>query len=171
MSQKTNNIDIFENMSVPKAVSTMAIPTIIGQLIILFYNMADTFFLGRTNNPLMVAGASLILPVYNISLSLAGLAGIGGGALVSRLLGQKRNEEASRVSSFSIYLGILAAGLFALGVLLFMRTCWERMRIHTLMREATQSALSCSAGYLRCCPTRWLRCFEAWESQKSRASA
>lgn len=121
MSQKTNNIDIFENMSVPKAVSTMAIPTIIGQLIILFYNMADTFFLGRTNNPLMVAGASLILPVYNISLSLAGLAGIGGGALVSRLLGQKRNEEASRVSSFSIYLGVLAAGLFALGVLLFMR--------------------------------------------------
>lgn len=68
MSQKTGNIDVFENMSVPKAVSTMAIPTIIGQLIILFYNMADTFFLGRTNNPLMVAGASLILTV---TLSIA----------------------------------------------------------------------------------------------------
>ncbi|MCQ2456390.1 MAG: hypothetical protein MJ096_03450 [Clostridia bacterium] len=41
------------------------------QLIVLIYNMADTFFIGRTNDPLMVAGASLILPVFNISLSLA----------------------------------------------------------------------------------------------------
>ena len=41
----------------------MALPTIISQLIVLVYNMADTFYLGRTNNPFMVAGVSLILPV------------------------------------------------------------------------------------------------------------
>lgn len=63
-----NNQDIFERMPVPQAVRTMAIPTIIGQLIVLFYNMADTFFVGRTNNPFMVAGASLILPVFNIPM-------------------------------------------------------------------------------------------------------
>lgn len=69
---KTNpNTALFETMPVPRAVCTMAVPTIIGQLIVLFYNMADTFFVGRTNNPYMVAGASLILPVFNISLSLA----------------------------------------------------------------------------------------------------
>ena len=58
-------------MSVPAAVRTMAVPTVMAQLIVLIYNMADTFFIGRTNDPLMVAGASLILPVFNISLSLA----------------------------------------------------------------------------------------------------
>lgn len=116
----TDNTEIFEHMPVPKAVQTMAIPTIIGQLIILFYNMADTYFVGRTNNPYMVAGASLILPVFNISLSLAGLTGIGGGALISRLLGEKSVDEAKRVNNFSIYLSIAIAGLFSLLTLLFM---------------------------------------------------
>ena len=76
------------------------------------YNMADTFYVGQTGNPYMVAATSLILPVFNISLCLAGLAGVGGGALVSRLLGQNRRDEARRVSAFSLYLGILVAAVF-----------------------------------------------------------
>lgn len=75
-SKTVKNRDLFENMPVAKAVRTMAIPTIIGQLIILIYNMADTFFIGRTNNPYMVAGASLILPVFNICLSIAAILGV-----------------------------------------------------------------------------------------------
>lgn len=108
-------------MPVPRAVMTMAVPTVISQLIVLIYNMADTFFLGRTGSELMVGGVSLILPIFNISLSISGLVGIGGGALISRLLGQKRPEEARRVYSFCVYLGTLTAVLFSVGVLLFMR--------------------------------------------------
>lgn len=113
------NREVFEQLPVPKAVAAMVIPTIIGQLIILFYNMADTFFIGRTNDPYMVAGASLILPVFNITLSIAGLSGVGGGALVSRLLGEKQPEEAKKVFSFSVYLSILIAAVFSLAVLRF----------------------------------------------------
>ncbi|MBQ3973532.1 MAG: MATE family efflux transporter [Lachnospiraceae bacterium] len=98
----------------------MAVPTIMGQLIVLIYNMADTFFIGRTNNPAMVAGASLILPIFNISLSIAGLAGVGGGSQISRLLGERRHEEAERVSSFSIWFSLMIGGLFSLLVLIFM---------------------------------------------------
>ena len=87
-SSKYSTTDIFENLPVARAVRTMAVPTIMGQLIVLIYNMADTFFIGRTNNPAMVAGASLILPIFNISLSIAGLAGVGGGSQISRLLGE-----------------------------------------------------------------------------------
>lgn len=87
---KVNSKEIFETLPVPRAVKAMALPTIFSQIIVLIYNMADTFYLGRTNNPYMVAGASLILPVFNICLSLAGLTGIGGGALISRLLGEGR---------------------------------------------------------------------------------
>ena len=68
---KVNSKEIFESLPVPKAVKEMALPTIFSQIIVLIYNMADTFYLGRTNNPYMVAGASLILPVFNICLSLA----------------------------------------------------------------------------------------------------
>lgn len=115
------NRELFENMPVAKAVSKMAIPTIIGQLIILIYNMADTFFIGRTNNPYMVASASLILPVFNISLSIASIAGVGGGSLISRLFGEHKDEEAKRVCSFSIYFSASLAILFSVGVFTFMK--------------------------------------------------
>ena len=112
---------LFEEMPVAKAVRTMAVPTIIGQLIVLIYNMADTFFIGRTNNPYMVAGASLILPVFNISLSIASIAGVGGGSMISRLLGEKREDEAKKVCSFSIYFSVIMAVLFSVMMLVFMR--------------------------------------------------
>jgi len=119
MEQEKNKV-IFESMPVPEAVRTMALPTIISQLIVLVYNMADTFYLGRTNNPFMVAGVSLILPVFNICLSLAGLAGIGGGALISRLLGAGDAKEAEKVSAFSISLAVVTTAVFSAGMLLFM---------------------------------------------------
>ncbi len=119
MEQEKNKA-IFESMPVPEAVRIMALPTIISQLIVLIYNMADTFYLGRTNNPFMVAGVSLILPVFNICLSLAGLAGIGGGALISRLLGAGDAKEAEKVSAFSISLAVVTTAVFSVGMLLFM---------------------------------------------------
>ena len=117
----SSNTDIFEKMPVARAVRTMAVPTVISQLIILIYNMADTFFIGRTNNPFMVAGVSLILPIFNITLSIAGVAGVGGSALISRLLGEKRSDEAKKVYSFSVYISLIASALFSLGVLIFMK--------------------------------------------------
>lgn len=115
------NTEVFETMRVPKAVRTMAIPTVIGQLIVLIYNIADTYFIGRTGNPYMVAGASLILPIFNISLALSSLTGVGGGSLVSRLLGQKDLREAQKAYSFCAYLTLLEAALFSLVTLIFMR--------------------------------------------------
>ena len=111
---------IFENLPVPRALYEMAVPTVFSQIIILIYNLADTFFVGRTNNPYMVAGASLILPVFNICLSLAGLTGVGGGALLSRLLGENRQEEAKKVAAFSFWFAIGITGLFSLGMFAFM---------------------------------------------------
>lgn len=112
---------MFRSLPVPSALRIMILPSVISQLIVLIYNMADTFYVGQTNNPYMVAATSLILPVFNISICIAGLAGVGGGSLVSRLLGQGREDEARRVGTFSIYLGLSIAALFALAMGLFMR--------------------------------------------------
>ena len=119
--EQSKNKELFETMSVAKAVWTMITPTIIGQLIILAYNMADTFFIGLTDDPYMVAAASLILPVFNITLSIASIAGVGGGALISRLLGEYREDEAKKVCSFSIWLSVGIAFLFSALIFLFMK--------------------------------------------------
>ena len=115
-----NNREIFEAWPVPKALFELALPMIFGQLIILVYSLADTFYIGRTNNPLMVAGVSLLLPVFNISISFANLFGIGGGTLISRLMGISHDDEAKKVSAFCFYMTIIAAGLFSLFMYIFM---------------------------------------------------
>jgi len=117
---EVNAEEIFERLPVLKAIRIMAVPTVFGQLIVLIYNLADTFFVGKTNNPYMVAGASLILPVFNVCLSIAGLAGVGGGTLVSRLLGENRPDEAKKVSAFSMYLAMAIAAAFSAGMFIFM---------------------------------------------------
>ena len=106
-----SNREIFETWPIPKALTELALPMIFGQLIILVYNLADTFFIGRTNNPLMVAGVSLLLPVFNISITFANLFGIGGGTLISRLMGAKRDSD---------WLTILSGGIFSLSMYVFM---------------------------------------------------
>ena len=119
-TKHSENREIFETWPIPKALLELSVPMIFGQLIILIYNLADTFFIGRTNNPLMVAGVSLLLPVFNISITFANLFGIGGGTLISRLMGAGRDDEAKTVSAFSFWMTIISAGMFSLFMYVFM---------------------------------------------------
>ncbi len=109
--------EIFESMPVRKALASLAIPTILSQLITMIYNLADTFFIGQTNNPFMVAGVSLSAPLFFIIVSIANLIGIGGGSLISRMLGASRPEEAKRISSFGFWTGIGLSLIYSLLVL------------------------------------------------------
>ena len=115
-----NKKQIFESMSVPKALASLTIPTILSQLITMIYNLADTFFIGQTNNPYMVAGVSLSFPLFFIIVAIANLVGIGGGSLISRMLGSNRPEEAKRISSFGFWTGIGLALIYSLIILLVM---------------------------------------------------
>ena len=107
-------------MPVSAALYKMAIPTIISQLITLIYNIADTWFIGKTNNPYMVAASSLVLTVYMLTVVLGNLFGVGGGTLMVRLMGQGRTEEADKVASMSLMFSAGAALVFSLSCLLTM---------------------------------------------------
>ena len=119
-SQKKNRTEIFETMSVPKALAVMAVPTIISQIITLVYNMADTWFIGMTDNPYMVAASSLVGTVYLLTAGIANIFGVGGGSLVVRLMGSKDQEEARKVASLSLVMVCGAAFVFSLACLIFM---------------------------------------------------
>ena len=105
--EKIRTEEIFETKPVPAALAKMAIPTIVSQLITLIYNIADTWFIGQTNNPYMVAASSLVLTIFLMTAALANLFGVGGGNLVVRLLGGKDEEEAKKAASLSL---VMAAG-------------------------------------------------------------
>ena len=106
--------ELFETVPVPRAVATLAIPTVISQVVTMIYNLADTFFIGQTGDPLMVAAVSLVSPWFNLLTALGNLFGLGGSSLISRMLGLKREEEICYVSSFSIWAGAVVTACFSL---------------------------------------------------------
>ncbi len=118
-TQTDDKTALFATMPVGKALLTMAIPTIVSQLITMIYNLADTFFIGITNDPYKVAAASVVSILFFILTALANLFGVGGGSLMSRLMGEKRNEEALHVGVFSIYGSLAIAVVYSLICLLF----------------------------------------------------
>ena len=116
---KNNKTALFETMPVGKALLTMAIPTIVSQLITMIYNLADTFFIGMTNDPYKVAAASVVSILFFVLTALSNLFGVGGGSLMSRLLGERREEDAKRVGVFSIYGSFTVALIYSILCLLF----------------------------------------------------
>lgn len=117
MIEKKN---LFEEMKPFKALAIMALPTIASQVIILVYNLADTWFIGRTNNPYMIGASSLAVTVYLALVALANVFGVGGGSLMVRLTGEKRPEDARRVAAYSIAAAAVSAFVFSALVLVFM---------------------------------------------------
>lgn len=63
---KEKAVDIFNSMPVGRAVLKNALPAMAAMLMVLIYNLADTFFIGRTHDPLQVAAVSLATPVFLI---------------------------------------------------------------------------------------------------------
>ena len=101
--EQTKEKQIFEQMPVPEAVFTLAVPTVISQLIVLVYNLADTWFIGKTGDTLQVAAVTVSYPVFMLLSAFANLFGIGGGSLISRLLGSGKEEEAGKVGTFALW--------------------------------------------------------------------
>lgn len=112
--------ELFEGMPIPKAIAVMAMPTIVSQLVNLIYNIADTFFIGRSGNTNMVAAVTLVFPLFMMTSSFSSLFGIGGGSLVARLIGQGSDDQAQKVSAFSFYGALAAAFVYSAVIALFL---------------------------------------------------
>ena len=121
MEKNKNNktIEIFQNASVPKAVINNVVPSIISMIMVLVYNLADTFFIGKTNNAFMVAAVSVATPAFLIFMAIGMLFGIGGTSLISRMLGEKREERAKHASSFCFWTGLCVGILSMLLMFVF----------------------------------------------------
>lgn len=104
------NQDVFTKYSVKRAVATLAMPTILSMLVTVFYNMADTFFVGQTGDPNQVAAVSLATPVFLFLMAVGNIFGVGGSSFISRLLGENNEKKVKQVSSFCFY-GAAAAGV------------------------------------------------------------
>lgn len=119
MSQASEKTYLFESAPIHQAVWTMALPTVVTQLINIVYNYADTWYVGRTANADMVATLGVCFPIFVIMAAVANLFGVGGSSMISRSLGEKKTDKARHVFAFAFWFGMLAAVVYMLIMIFF----------------------------------------------------
>ena len=106
--------EIFENAPIPKAVITLAVPTIISSLVTVIYNLADTYFVGILNDAPQNAAVTLAAPLLLAFNAINNLFGVGTSSMMSRSLGTKDYDTVSRSSAFGFYCAAICGILFSL---------------------------------------------------------
>lgn len=118
--KKEKSLDVFNTMSVPQAVIKNAIPAMVAMLMVLIYNLADTFFIGQTHNAYQVAAVSLATPVFLMFMAVGTVFGIGGTSVISRAMGEGKTEYAKKVCSFCMWACVVVGIVMSVLFLLFM---------------------------------------------------
>jgi multidrug efflux pump len=111
MSPHESRIKILSDAPVVTAIFTMALPVMFGMLVQVFYNMADTFFIGKMNDVNQLAAAGIGFPFFMLFMAFGSIIGVGASSIVSRYLGMKKFQEAGEVVSLSMIL-VLALSAF-----------------------------------------------------------
>jgi len=104
---------------VPKLILELAVPSIISMLITSFYNMADTYFVGRISTS-ATAAVGVVLPLMSIIQALGFTFGHGSGNYISRMLGKGEVDSAKKMATVGFVSALIAGTLFALIGLLFL---------------------------------------------------
>ncbi len=107
-------VQLFEQTPIPRAVMTLAVPTILSSLVMVLYNLADTYFVGMLNDPIQNSAVTLAAPVLLAFNAVNNLFGVGSSSMMSRALGRRDYETVRRSSAFGFYCALLSAGLFSL---------------------------------------------------------
>lgn len=117
--ENKQKIQLFENVPVPKAVAQLAVPTILSSLVMVIYNLADTYFVGMVNNPVENAAVALAAPVLLAFNAVNNLFGVGSSSMMSRALGKKDYETVQKSSAFGFYCALFFGIVFSVLCTLF----------------------------------------------------
>ncbi len=108
-----NKSKLFEETPIRKAVMSLALPTVISSLVMVIYNLADTYFVGMMNDAVQTSAVALAAPVLLAFNAVNNLFGVGSSSLMSRGLGLKKYDSVRRASAFGFYMSLLCGLLFS----------------------------------------------------------
>lgn len=111
----SNKQTLFEQMPIPGAVARLTIPTIVGSLVMILYNLADTYFVGYLNDPVQNAAVTLAAPLLLAFNAVNNLFGVGCSSMMSRSLGLRDYDTVRRSAAFGIYCSIISGVIFSVG--------------------------------------------------------
>lgn len=104
--------------------------------------MVDTYFIAQTNNTNFIAGVSLGAPIFTLMIALGDILGLGGNSLISRLLGEKKDEDGKRISVLCFYGAIILGIIVTIIMLLFQTPILD-------MLGADSDTMLCASQYYK----------------------
>lgn len=107
------NQKMLEEASFSKLLLNLCLPTILIMLVMVIYNMADTFFIGQTGDPVKIAAISLCAPLFSVLSGLGTLFGSGGCTAVSLALGKKKPHASKPIQAFAAAVPCLSVFFFS----------------------------------------------------------
>ena len=116
-----DSLDIFETDNTARSVLRLALPSVAGQIVLVIYNAADTYFIGLTESEAMISSVTVCMPAFMILSAVSNLFGIGAGAAFSRALGRRDEAKAFSICAVSLRACIAAVLLYSAAILVFMR--------------------------------------------------
>lgn len=112
--ENDEKIELFENMPIRKAVMKLSVPTVLSSLVMVIYNLADTYFVGMLGNPIENSAVTLAAPLLLAFNAVNNLFGVGSSSMMSRALGRKDFDTVYRSSAFGFYCAVISGVLFSL---------------------------------------------------------
>jgi len=140
--QDEKKVDLFERTPIPRAVAKLAIPTIISSLVMVIYNLADTYFVGMINDPVQNAAVTLAAPVLLAFNAINNLFGVGSSSMMSRALGRRDYETVYKSSAFGFYCALLCGMIFSI-----LCTGFKQPLLELLGADA--STMAATAAYMK----------------------
>ena len=104
---------LFDTKHLYRSYFKLAFPVVLGLVVTLIYNLADTYFIARTNDTNLIAGVSLCAPVFTALMAFGNIYGQGGSSLISRMLGRQDADGVKRVSAFCFYIALATGAVLA----------------------------------------------------------
>ncbi len=141
MAQSNSRGYLFESMPIPKAVMELSIPMVVTSLVMVVYNLADTFFVGMLNDPVQNAAVTLAYPVMLAFNAVNNLFGVGTSSMMSRALGRGDHEMVRTSSAFGFYGSVFSGIAFAL-----LCTAFKTPLMHLL--GADETTWQATASYM-----------------------
>ncbi|KAI4444852.1 MATE family efflux transporter [Schaedlerella arabinosiphila] len=139
MNTQSKKMELLGSASIPKALLSMGIPTMIGMLVNAFYNLVDAYFVGGLGESQMGA-ISVVYPLGQVVVGLGLLFGNGAASYISRLLGRGDKENANKVASTALYSSVSVGAVIIIISMVF---------LHPILKllGATDSILPFAATY------------------------
>jgi len=139
MAQANSKTYLFESMPIPKAVMELSIPMVVTSLVMVIYNLADTFFVGMLNDPVQNAAVTLAYPVMLAFNAVNNLFGVGTSSMMSRSLGKGDHEMVRMSSAFGFYGAVFSGLAFAIACTVFKTPLMHLLGADAATWDATAS--------------------------------